>query len=423
MTLLKKTEAQKARQLDAPRRHRRHFAAWSARSSSVPGNPSQAPLSERWSERPRWSEPPGGTDVAMGIGSMVIPPHVLRARNQELRSEVEPSGELGGDIQDRIRLLEERLDRMLEHVPEPAPADQRDKAPPLRLAPDRGVTPLDKIRASDFYQQQWGRSGLQDAGHEVDEFGMDPRWEQWFVQPLVDFLYSRWFRVETRGIEHVPAAGRCLVVANHSGTLPLDGPILRAAFRREHPTSRNLRWLAEDFLYFLPYVGTGITRAGAVRACPENAERLLEREELVASFPEGVKGISKLYRERYRLQRFGRGGFVRLALRTRTPIVPCAVIGAEETAPILYRDEAVARWLGLPYLPVTPTFPWLGLFGLLPAPVKWKLVFGEPISMNEYGPADAEDDVLVGRLAERVRATVQRLLDAAVRDRHSVWLG
>jgi 1-acyl-sn-glycerol-3-phosphate acyltransferase len=166
-----------------------------------------------------------------------------------------------------------------------------------------------------------------------------------------------------------------------------------------------------------------MSRIGGVRACPENAERLLAKESLVAVFPEGVKGIGKLYRDRYRLQRFGRGGFIRLCLRTGTPLVPCAVVGAEEASPLLYRDETVSKMLGLPYLPVTPTFPLLGPLGLLPAPTKWRIRFGEPIRFDGHGAEAAEDPVLVGRLAERVRAGIQRMLDELLTERKNVWLG
>ncbi|HMR78615.1 MAG TPA: acyl-phosphate glycerol 3-phosphate acyltransferase, partial [Polyangiaceae bacterium] len=179
----------------------------------------------------------------------------------------------------------------------------------------------------------------------------------------------------------------------------------------------------EDFVYYLPFAGALFTRLGAVRACQENAERLLLGEHLVAVFPEGVKGIGKLFRDRYQLQRFGRGGFVRLCLRTNTPILPCAIVGAEETNPLLFRFESLSKALGVPYVPVTPTFPWLGPFGLIPAPTKWRIAFGEPIAVDSYGPEAAEDHVLVGRLAERVRSNIQELVQRGLDKRSSVWLG
>jgi 1-acyl-sn-glycerol-3-phosphate acyltransferase len=260
------------------------------------------------------------------------------------------------------------------------------------------------------------------AADEVDEFGYDPAYER-KLMPLFDLMYEKYFRVELHGIDRVPAEGRCLLVANHSGTLPLDGLMLRMAVRCEHPRHRDVRWLAEDGIFHFPFLGNMTNRVGAVRACQENAERLLEHESLVAVFPEGNKGIGKLFRERYRLQRFGRGGFVKLCLRTRTPIVPVAIVGGEETNPLLARFEYLTKSLGIPYLPVTPTFPLLGPAGLLPAPTKWKIFFGEPIAIVDYPPASADDEILVGRLTERVRGAIQSMLDRAISERRSVWFG
>jgi 1-acyl-sn-glycerol-3-phosphate acyltransferase len=199
--------------------------------------------------------------------------------------------------------------------------------------------------------------------------------------------------------------------------------MLRTAVRLEHPTGRELRWLAEDFLYYLPFAGAFMSRVGAVRACPENAERLLKQDCLVGVFPEGVKGIGKLYKDRYKLQRFGRGGFIRLCLRTGTPLIPCAVIGAEESNPMLYREEFFSKAIGLPYLPITPTFPLLGPVGLLPAPTKWRIFFGPRLDFGDLGPEAAEDQVIVGRLSERIRGAIQQMIDHALNERQSVWLG
>ncbi len=265
------------------------------------------------------------------------------------------------------------------------------------------------------------RSAAADAD-EVDEFGYDPAYERKLL-PFFELLYEKYFRVEAHGIERLPGEGRCLLVANHSGTLPLDGLMLRLAVRREHQQHRSVRWLAEDGIFHFPFLGSFTNRMGAVRACQENAERLLAQEALVAVFPEGMKGIGKLFRDRYRLQRFGRGGFVKLCMRTRTPVVPVAIVGSEETNPMLARVEHLARAVGIPYLPVTPTFPLLGPLGLLPAPTKWKIFFGEPIDVAGYAPASADDEILVGRLAERVRGAIQSMLDRAVAARRSVWFG
>ena len=279
-----------------------------------------------------------------------------------------------------------------------------------------------ELLSSDFYLRKWGKLAMRGRSEEVDDFGFDPIYDA-KLKPVLDFLYGTYFRVETVGIENVPAAGRCLLVANHSGTLPLDGVMIKAAVKRGHSAPRDVRWLTEDFIYHFPYLGSAMNRLGAVRACQENAERLLDKEQLVAVFPEGVKGIGKLFAERYRLQRFGRGGFIKLCLRTGTPIVPVAVVGAEETSPLLFKIEHLSKALGVPYIPVTPTFPILGPLGLLPAPTKWRILFGEPLDLSPYGPEAADDEILVGKLAERVRAAIQGMLDRAVGARKSVFFG
>ena len=338
------------------------------------------------------------------------------------------------DVVARIRELEARLDRMIgEHARErESTADlgaEAPRQPPQRELPSRppeappGV--LDTARellSTDFYLRKWGRMGLRSRSEEVDEFGYDPVYEQ-KVLPFLDFLYEKYFRVEVHDVARVPGEGRCLLVANHSGTLPLDGAMLWRAVRREHPQRREVRWLAEDGIFHFPFLGSFTNRMGAVRACQENAERLLEQDALVAVFPEGVKGIGKLYRERYQLQRFGRGGFIKLGLRTHTPVVPVAIVGGEETNPMLSRVEYLTRALGIPYFPVTPTFPLLGPLGLLPAPTKWKIFFGEPIDLEGYGPESADDELLVGRLTELVRGEIQQMLDRGVAGRRSVWFG
>jgi 1-acyl-sn-glycerol-3-phosphate acyltransferase len=323
----------------------------------------------------------------------------------------------------RMRAIEARLDRMIDARARDRDGGERstELAPPGEPAHPEG--PWRDHYAGDFRPTGDARRAGHGAGaEEIDEFGYDPAYER-KVLPLLELLYDRYFRVEPHGIDHVPAEGRCLLVANHSGTLPLDGLMLRLAVHREHPRHRSVRWLAEDGIFHFPFLGNMTNRVGAVRACQENAERLLENESLVAVFPEGQKGIGKLFRDRYRLQRFGRGGFVKLCLRTRTPIVPVAIVGGEETNPVIARVEYLTKALGIPYLPVTPTFPLLGPAGLLPAPAKWKIFFGEPIDLEGYAPASADDEILVGRLTERVRGAIQTMLDRAVAERRSVWFG
>jgi 1-acyl-sn-glycerol-3-phosphate acyltransferase len=257
---------------------------------------------------------------------------------------------------------------------------------------------------------------------EVDEFGFDQRFTE-TVRPFLEFLYAAWWRVETAGLEHVPAEGAALIVANHSGVLPWDGLMINVAIRHEHVARRECRMLALDMFALLPFLAPLLTRTGAVRASPENGERLLRKGEVVGVFPEGVKGVGKRFRERYKLARFGRGGFVRLALRTGAPLVPCAVVGAEEIHPMLGSANWIGRPFGLPYLPITPTFPLLGPLGVVPLPTKWTIDFADPVDTQSYGPEAAEDPILVNRLAEDVRATIQKIIDGRLARRRSVWFG
>ena len=381
----------------------------------------------------------GDTDIdseeafELGIGARVVPLTTQYGEAFEIAPPV-PQERKTGDVEAQIRALEARLDGLIRqrHFSDAASdAEADDSGAPVSerggpLATTDSSPPAQmetaELPASDFISRKWGRSALRSRSEEFDDFGLDPSFEQ-RVKPVVEFLYRSYFRTTVEGIDHVPAEGRCIVVANHSGALPLDGLMLRAALRIEHKQKRDLRWLAEDFVYYLPFAGVFMNRVGAVRACPENAERLLEKESIVGVFPEGVHGIKKLFQDRYRLQRFGRGGYIRLCLRMRAPIVPCAIIGAEESSPLLYRLEGLTELVGLPYFPITPTFPFLGPAGLLPAPTKWRMRFGEPINLDNYGPEAADDHVLVGRLSERVRSSIQAMLDSGLRERRSVWFG
>jgi 1-acyl-sn-glycerol-3-phosphate acyltransferase len=275
----------------------------------------------------------------------------------------------------------------------------------------------------------WGSLGrLQRAlffawhSEETDAYGADARFAE-TLESFFEFLYAMWWRVEATGAEHVPARGAGLVVANHSGVLPYDGLMVQLAIKHEHPARRLCRMLALDMFALLPILAPMLSKSGSVRASPENAERLLREGELLGVFPEGVKGIGKRYRERYKLARFGRGGFVRVALRTGTPIIPCAIVGAEEIHPVVGKADWLGRPFGLPYFPLTPTFPWLGPLGLLPLPTKWSIDFGEPIDLGEHGPEGALDPILVNRIAETVRQTIQRMVDGRLARRRSIWFG
>jgi 1-acyl-sn-glycerol-3-phosphate acyltransferase len=245
--------------------------------------------------------------------------------------------------------------------------------------------------------------------YEVDEFGFDRELTEQAFLPALRPLYRRWFRVEVSGVEHVPDTGAALIVANHSGTIALDAAMLAVAVHDEHPQHRFLRLLGADLVFRMPVLSELARKSGGTLACNPDAERLLRSGELVGVFPEGFKGVGKPFADRYKLQRFGRGGFVSAALRTGTPIIPVSIVGAEEIYPKLGNIRPLARLLGAPYFPITPTFPWLGPLGLIPLPSKWLIEFGEPISTS--GGADAADDPLVVfNLADQVRETIQQTL-------------
>lgn len=333
-----------------------------------------------------------GDDVYLGEEA-VIPTEL---GGSQVRSQL---GSYGERDPAELRELERRM------------AQQHTPAFPIDL---RKRLPLEGVWKRWRALAMWGRSDV------VDDFGHDPRatarWE-W----LFEFLYSKWFRVEAIGLEHVPARGRALLVANHAGSLPYDSAMVMHAVRRDHPSRRDVRPLVEDTVFHLPFLGPIMNRIGGVRADPENAERLLRKDKLVAVFPEGEKGMGKLWKDRYRLQRFGRGGFVKLALRTGAPIIPVAVVGAEEAAPMLGKVTWFARNIGIPWIPVTPTFPWLGPAGLLPLPSKWYVQFGEPVELahGQLGPDAAEDRLLVNRLADQIRNQIQTMIEGLLAKRRS----
>jgi 1-acyl-sn-glycerol-3-phosphate acyltransferase len=244
--------------------------------------------------------------------------------------------------------------------------------------------------------------------YDEDEWGFDPELAG-ALEPLLSFLYDRWWRVTATGTEHVPREGRALLVANHAGVLPWDAAMMATALRRGG-IERAPRYLVLDWAFNLPWVAVAIRRNGGVPASPYNALRLLGQDHLVMAFPEGAKGVGKPWSERYRLQRFGRGGFVELALRTGAPIVPVAVVGSEEIYPKLGEVPGLARLLGAPYFPITPTFPLLGPFGAIPLPSRWRIAFGEPIDLTALGPEAADDRATVLEVAEEVRERIQGMV-------------
>jgi 1-acyl-sn-glycerol-3-phosphate acyltransferase len=298
-----------------------------------------------------------------------------------------------------------------------------------RRIPEGLAVEVTRLFAAGLSGISWDRlARLLSAAHfawhseETDEFGYDPKFTE-TIRPFLEFMYAVWWRVETTGIERVPATGPTLVVGNHSGVLPWDGIMINVALRHEHPARRHCRMLALDMFALLPFLAPALARSGAIRANPENAIRILERGELVGVFPEGVKGVGKPFKSRYKLARFGRGGFVRIALKTGATIIPTAVVGAEEIHPNLAQANFIGRPFGLPYFPLTPTFPWLGLLGVIPFPTKWSIDFGEPLDLSRYPKDAADDPILVNRLSERVRQHIQTMIDGRLARRRSIWFG
>jgi 1-acyl-sn-glycerol-3-phosphate acyltransferase len=263
-----------------------------------------------------------------------------------------------------------------------------------------------------------------DAGRSLDDWGRSERFVTAF-EPLLNFYYRYWFRVEAQGIENVPSEGGALLVANHSGALPPDGPMVMQAIRNEHPNPRPLYMLGENWFRGYPGIGLLANKLGMVSAHRENAQRLLGEEgRLAIVFPEGQKASRKLLWQRYRLRRFGRGGFVRTAIRARVPIIPIAVVGAEEAMPIFAHLRPLQRLSGLIYFPVNHAFPHFGLAaGLMYLPAKFKIRFLEPIDMSEYEPDTADDSGTIQAIAEEVRARIQMQLERMLDRRKSVWLG
>ena len=317
------------------------------------------------------------------------------------------------------------------------PADQPGERPAATTsdrAPLAGISPADwwsalQHAAGEVFGDQWEPKLAQllallrrrlTGDYEVDEYGFDAEITERFMLALLRPIAEKWFRVEVRGIENIPAEGGALIVSNHSGTVPVDA-LMTMVTVHDH-TGRFLRALGADLVFRMPLVGELARRGGATLACNEDAERMLSNGELVGVWPEGFKGIGKPFSQRYKLQRFGRGGFVSAALRTGVPIVPLSVVGAEEIYPLVGNVPSLARLLGVPYVPITPLFPWLGPLGMVPLPSKWLLEFGEPIRTDELdGGAAADDPMLVFNVTDQVRETIQQTLYNLLMKRDSVW--
>ncbi len=301
--------------------------------------------------------------------------------------------------------------------------------PNAKIIPIRGEEPIRPRLVDDLepdllarLMEFWAFVQRRLAGdYCVDDLGFDPEFNDKVLMAMMRPLYKSWFRVEASGLENIPDTTGALVVANHSGVIALDAVMTQVALLDEHPAHRHLRMLGSDLVFQSPFLGEIARKAGHTLACHPDAERLLRDGEIVGVWPEGYKGIGKPFAERYKLQRFGRGGFVAAALRTRTPIVPTAIVGAEETYPMIANATVVSRLLGLPYFPITPTFPLLGPLGLIPLPSKWFIHFGEPIPTDQYPKNAADDPMLVFNLTDQVREQIQQTLYRLLMQRQSVF--
>jgi 1-acyl-sn-glycerol-3-phosphate acyltransferase len=294
--------------------------------------------------------------------------------------------------------------------PRPDELELPDRATEPEAQPDpRSLSTLIPAPESDRQIDDWGRS--ETAFRLAD--------------PFLNFYYRYWFRVDLQNVENVPSSGGALLVANHSGALPPDAPMIMHGIRTEHPDPRPVYMLGEHWFKGYPGVGMITNKIGLVAAHPANAQRLLGDEgRLALVFPEGQKGSRKLYWQRYKLRRFGRGGFVRTAMRAGVPIVPIAVVGAEEAMPIFAHVPLLQRMTGLIYFPVNHAFPHFGLAaGLMYLPAKFKIRFLEPVDLSGYGPDDADDVALVQAISEEIRGAIQTEVDSLVASRESVWFG
>jgi 1-acyl-sn-glycerol-3-phosphate acyltransferase len=294
---------------------------------------------------------------------------------------------------------------------EPSPLERLVKA----------VRELSPLSAFERFKKGESPYMLTGRGYRVDGFGMDEVYAK-RIGPLLDFLFEDYFRVEMAGLSRIPNRNAALIVANHAGMWPLDALMLAYGIHKRHPKNRMARCLLEDYYMRAPFLAPMLTRLGMVRAHRENAARLLSTGHLVGVFPEGQNAAIKPYSKRYQLGRFGRGGCVRLAYESGVEIIPCAIVGSEETYPIIDNLQWVRRRLGVNVWPITLTFPALGPAGLIPLPSKWMILFGDPIDPHK-SLSSADDDIGVHRLKEEVRTRIQWLIHDLLSRRESVWLG
>ena len=323
-----------------------------------------------------------------------------------------PTLSLGALLTEAAGLLRQALDGI-------GSAELRD----LAADPVRGLVTLAHALGVDWPGSlddvvAFARSRL-DGDYAIDDFGFDPEFTTKIFLPLLRPLVQSWFRLEVRGAENLPTEGSALLVSNHAGTMPLDGMILHTVVFDE--IGRHVRMLGADLIFKTPYSNDLARKTGTTLACQEDAERLLGSDQLVAVFPEGFKGLGKLYADRYKLQRFGRGGFVSAAVRAQVPIIPVSIVGSEEIYPLISRAPTLARALGVPYFPVTPLFPWLGVLGMIPLPSKWIIEFGEAVTTDELPPGAADDPMVVFNVTDQVRETIQQTLYSLLMQRRSAF--
>ncbi len=337
----------------------------------------------------------------------------VEIRNDDGRPETR---DLAGYV---VRLIRENLRRMRPEAFQRAAAMIRENVTSDYLDPDfwRGVSMVLRYQVDEIVSLIQRRMR---GEYTTDDFGMDQELVD-LVRPFSTFMYRSYWRVAASGLEHVPSEGPALLLANHGGVLPWDSMMIATAVLEEHPNPRVVRSLYPPAFRALPGLTRSLAMFGQVADMPDNALRLLADGQLVCVFPEGVNALGKLFKNRYKLQRFRRSGSVGLAIKTGAPIIPVAVVGAEETYPMLADAHPLAQMLRLPFFPLTPLFPWLGLVGLLPLPSKWSISFGEPIATSEYGPDAAENPQVLNQLATHVRDRLQAMLDEQLTNRKSVF--
>jgi 1-acyl-sn-glycerol-3-phosphate acyltransferase len=372
--------------------------------------------------------------------------------NEEAVDEPIAADDLDSDEKLRKQLAEE-VERLIERVRVSTPAYQPPPFSPKRLlslleqnlerlSPELSLGILEKLRQSlsqdifdlDTWKGVWYMINYSleyqtdfvkrrlTGEYETDEWGYDQEFLD-LVRPFFNFMYKSYWRVETSGIENIPEEGRAMLVVNHSGQLPWDGAMVGTAVLNEHPSQRLVRTLYASWFPSLPFFSALLVKVGQALATEENGIRLLEADQLVAVFPEGYKGVGKLYKDRYRLARFGRGGFVRMALKAKAPMIPVSVVGAEETYISLAKSPLMAKLIGFPYFPISPTFPWCGLFGFIPMPTKWYIDFGDPVKVNHYAPGSENNPMLISQLTDHMRNLVQQMIYNRLSKRKSVFFG